>query len=217
MILNIYKPVNWTSFEVVKKVRRIINEKKVGHGGTLDPFAEGVLVIGTGKDTKKLTSITNNDKSYIATIKLGALTDTLDTEGEIIQNKTVPKLDLEKVKNILKQFLGESYQIPPMYSAKKINGKRLYELARKNIKIKRKPIKIDIKDIGLIDFKNSTITFSITCSKGTYIRVLGKDIAERLGTVGYLIKLIRTNVGIYNIKESQSIMNFEEAWKLSEI
>ena len=217
MILNIYKPVNWTSFEVVKKVRRIINEKKVGHGGTLDPFAEGVLVIGTGKDTKKLTSITNNDKSYIATIKLGALTDTLDTEGEIIQNKTVPKLDLEKVKNILKQFLGESYQIPPMYSAKKINGKRLYELARKNIKIKRKPIKIDIKDIDLIDFKNSIITFSITCSKGTYIRVLGKDIAERLGTVGYLIKLIRTNVGIYNIKESQSIMNFEEAWKLSEI
>ena len=217
MILNIYKPVNWTSFEVVKKVRKIINEKKVGHGGTLDPFAEGVLIIGTGKDTKKLTSITNNDKSYIATIKLGVLTDTLDTEGEIIQNKTVPKLDSEKVKDILKQFLGESYQIPPMYSAKKINGKRLYELARKNIKIKRKPIKIDIKDIDLIDFKNNTITFSITCSKGTYIRVLGKDIAERLDTVGYLIKLIRTNVGTYNIKESQSIMNFEKAWKLSEI
>tara|TARA_B000000557_G_scaffold182428_1_gene149062 strand:+ start:1835 stop:2488 length:654 start_codon:yes stop_codon:yes gene_type:complete len=217
MILNIYKPVNWTSFEVVKKVRKIINEKKVGHGGTLDPFAEGVLIIGTGKDTKKLTSITNNDKSYIATIKLGVLTDTLDTEGEIIQNKTIPKLDSEKVKDILKQFLGESYQIPPMYSAKKINGKRLYELARKNIKIKRKPIKIDIKDIDLIDFKNNTITFSITCSKGTYIRVLGKDIAEKLDTVGYLIKLIRTNVGTYNIKESQSIMNFEKAWKLSEI
>jgi len=217
MILNIYKPVNWTSFEVVKRIRTIIKEKKVGHGGTLDPFAEGVLVIGTGKDTKKLTAITNDDKSYIATIQLGELTNTLDTEGEIIEIKKVPKLSSETIEETLKQFLGKMYQTPPMYSAKKVNGKRLYELARKNIKIKRNPVEIEIKDIQLIDYKNHKVTFSITCSKGTYIRVLGKDIAKSLGSIGYLIKLIRTKVGVYNIKESQTIMNFEDTWKSLEV
>ncbi len=217
MILNIYKPVNWTSFEVVKRIRTIIKEKKVGHGGTLDPFAEGVLVIGTGKDTKKLTAITNDDKSYIATIQLGELTNTLDTEGEIIETKKVPKLSSETIEENLKQFLGKMYQTPPMYSAKKVNGKRLYELARKNIKIKRNPVEIEIKDIQLIDYKNHKVTFSITCSKGTYIRVLGKDIAKSLGSIGYLIKLIRTKVGVYNIKESQTIMNFEDTWKSLEV
>ena len=217
MILNIYKPVNWTSFEVVKRIRTIIKEKKVGHGGTLDPFAEGVLVIGTGKDTKKLTAITNDDKSYIATIQLGELTNTLDTEGEIIETKKVPKLSSETIEETLKQFLGKMYQTPPMYSAKKVNGKRLYELARKNIKIKRNPVEIEIKDIQLIDYKNHKVTFSITCSKGTYIRVLGKDIAKSLGSIGYLIKLIRTKVGVYNIKESQTIMNFEDTWKSLEV
>ena len=217
MILNIYKPVNWTSFEVVKRVRTIIKEKKVGHGGTLDPFAEGVLVIGTGKDTKKLTSITNDDKSYIATIQLGELTNTLDTEGEIIETKKVPKLSLEIIEEALKKFSGKMYQTPPMYSAKKVNGKRLYELARKNIKIKRNPVEIEIKDIQLIDYKNHKVTLSITCSKGTYIRVLGKDIAKSLGSIGYLIKLIRTKVGLYNIKESQTIMHFEDTWKSLEV
>ena len=217
MILNIYKPVNWTSFEVVKRIRTIIKEKKVGHGGTLDPFAEGVLVIGTGKDTKKLTSITNDDKSYIATIQLGELTNTLDTEGEIIETKKVPKLSLEIIEEALKKFSGKMYQTPPMYSAKKVNGKRLYELARKNIKIKRNPVEIEIKDIQLIDYKNHKVTLSITCSKGTYIRVLGKDIAKSLGSIGYLIKLIRTKVGLYNIKESQTIMHFEDTWKSLEV
>jgi len=217
MILNIYKPVNWTSFEVVKRIRTIIKEKKVGHGGTLDPFAEGVLVIGTGKDTKKLTAITNDDKSYIATIQLGELTNTLDTEGEIIETKKVPKLSSDTIEETLKKFSGKMYQTPPMYSAKKVNGKRLYELARKNIKIKRNPVEIEIKDIQLIDYKNHKVTFSITCSKGTYIRVLGKDIAKSLGSIGYLIKLIRTKVGLYNIKESQTIMNFEHTWKSLEV
>ena len=217
MILNIYKPVNWTSFEVVKRIRTIIKEKKVGHGGTLDPFAEGVLVIGTGKDTKKLTSITNDDKSYIATIQLGELTNTLDTEGEIIETKKVPKLSLEIIEDALKKFSGKMYQTPPMYSAKKVNGKRLYELARKNIKIKRNPVEIEIKDIQLIDYKNHKVTLSITSSKGTYIRVLGKDIAKSLGSIGYLIKLIRTKVGLYNIKESQTIMHFEDTWKSLEV
>ena len=215
MILNIHKPIGWTSFDVVKKIRGIVREKKVGHGGTLDPFAEGVLIIGTGRDTKQLTTITAEDKSYTATIQLGEMTNTLDTEGEIIETQTVPELSQEKIKQVLISFLGKSLQTPPMYSAKKVNGQRLYKLARKNIEVKREPVEIQIKHISLDDFTESTVTFSVICSKGTYIRVLGKEIAEKLETVGYLTSLIRTQVGGYSIDESQSIQEFEASWKLS--
>jgi tRNA pseudouridine55 synthase len=199
----------------VKKVRWIIKEKKVGHGGTLDPFAEGVLIIGTGQDTKKLTSITAEDKSYTATIKLGEITNTLDTEGEIIETQLVPDLSQMAIEKALNSFLGNSLQTPPMYSAKKVNGQRLYTLARKNIEVKREPVEIMVKHISLDTFTESTVTFSVICSKGTYIRVLGKEIAEKLETVGYLTSLIRTQVGGYSIDESQSIKEFEDSWKLS--
>ena len=215
MILNIHKPIGWTSFDVVKKVRWIIKEKKVGHGGTLDPFAEGVLIVGTGQDTKKLTSITAEDKSYTAIIKLGEITNTLDTEGQIVETQTVPKLTQVTIEKVLNSFLGSSFQTPPMYSAKKVNGQRLYKLARKNIEIKREPVEIQIKQINLDHFTESTVTFSVICSKGTYIRVLGKEIAEKLETVGYLTSLIRTQVGGYSIDESQSIQEFEASWKSS--
>jgi len=215
VILNINKPIGWTSFDVVKKVRWIIKEKKVGHGGTLDPFAEGVLIIGTGHDTKKLTSITTEDKSYTAKIKLGEITNTLDTEGEIIETQLVPELSQVTIEKVLNSFLGSSFQTPPMYSAKKINGQRLYKLARKNIEVKREPVEIQIKQISLDHFTESTVTFSVICSKGTYIRVLGKQIAEKLETVGYLTSLIRTQVGGYSIDESQSIQEFEASWKSS--
>ena len=215
MILNIHKPIGWTSFDIVKKIRWIIKEKKVGHGGTLDPFAEGVLIIGTGQDTKKLTSITTEDKSYTAILKLGEITNTLDTEGEIIETQLVPELSLGKIEKTLNSFLGRSFQTPPMYSAKKVNGQRLYKLARKNIEVKREPVEIQIKHISLDHFTESTITFSVICSKGTYIRVLGKEIAEKLETVGYLTSLIRTQVGGYSIDESQSIQEFEASWKSS--
>ena len=215
MILNIHKPIGWTSFDVVKKIRGIVREKKVGHGGTLDPFAEGVLIIGTGRDTKQLTTITAEDKSYTATIQLGEMTNTQDTEGDIIETKLVPELSQDKVEQVLNSFLGSSFQTPPMYSAKKVNGQRLYKLARKNIEVKREPVEIQIKDINLDDFNGSTITFSAICSKGTYIRVLGKEIAEKLGTVGYLKSLIRTQVGGFSIDESQSIQEFEVSWKSS--
>ena len=215
MILNIHKPIGWTSFDVVKKVRWIIKEKKVGHGGTLDPFAEGVLIIGTGQDTKKLTSITAEDKSYTAIIKLGEITNTLDTEGEIFETQLVPELSQVTIEKVLNSFLGRSFQTPPMYSAKKVNGQRLYKLARKKIEVKREPVEIQIKHIILDDFTESTVTFSVICSKGTYIRVLGKEIAEKLETVGYLTSLIRTQVGGYSIDESQSIQEFEATWKFS--
>ena len=213
MILNIFKPRGCTSFYVVKNIRKIIKDKKVGHGGTLDPFAEGVLIIGTGKDTKKLSNIINDEKVYIAGLKLGIKTNTLDPEGKIIIEKKVPVLTKDEIKTVLESFLGESLQVPPMFSAKRINGQRLYKLARQNIKVKREPVKINISDITLIDYKENIITFSVRCSKGTYIRVLGKDIAERLNTVGYLQSLIRTNVGQFSIKDSIKIESFEAEWK----
>ena len=216
MILNINKPIGWTSFDVVKKIRFITKEKKVGHGGTLDPFAEGVLVIATGKDTKQLTEITGTDKSYIATIKLGQITNTLDTEGVIIEKKEIPALNDDKIVKVLNTFLGETRQIPPMFSAKKIGGKRLYELARKNIEVKRESVLVNIKEITLLDYNTEKISFSVTSSKGTYIRVLGKDIAEKLGTVGYLKSLKRIKVGSFTITDSKSLNEFEEKWKLSQ-
>ena len=213
MILNILKPRGCTSFHVVKNIRRIIKNKKVGHGGTLDPFAEGVLIIGTGKDTKKLSNIINDDKVYVAGLKLGIKTDTLDPEGKIIIEKNIPVLTKDEIKTVLESFLGESLQVPPMFSAKRINGQRLYKLARQNIKVKREPVKINISDITLIDYKENIITFSVRCSKGTYIRVLGKDIAEKLNTVGYLTSLKRTNVGQFSIKDSIKMKSFEAEWK----
>ena len=213
MILNIFKPRGVSSFYMVKNIRRIINDKKVGHGGTLDPFAEGVLIIGTGKDTKKLSNIINDEKVYVAGLELGIKTDTLDPEGKIIVEKTVPVLTKDEIKTVLGLFLGESLQVPPMFSAKRINGQRLYKLARRNIKIKREPIKINISDIALIDYKENIISFSVRCSKGTYIRVLGKDIAEKLNTVGYLKSLKRTNVGQFSIKDSIKMESFEAEWK----
>ena len=216
MVLNINKPIGWTSFDVVKKIRFITKEKKVGHGGTLDPFANGVLIVATGRDTKQLTEITGTDKSYIATIRLGEITNTLDPEGFVTEKKNIPSFNDDKILKVLNTFLGETKQIPPMFSAKKIKGKKLYELARKNIEVERMPVLINIKKISLLSFKAKKITFSVTSSKGTYIRVLGKDIAEKLGTLGYLTSLKRTKVGSFSVADSTSIEEFEEKWKLSQ-
>ena len=213
MIINIYKPRGITSFGVVKKIRKIVGEKKVGHGGTLDPFAEGVLVIGTSSDTKKLKKITDSDKTYTASIELGKATNTLDLEGDVIKKKKIPILSESKINKVLDSFLGTSMQTPPMFSAKKIGGVKLYELARKNIIVDRKPTQININDINIINFNETNIVFTVSCSKGTYIRVLGKEIAEKLGTVGHLNSLIRTRVGEYVINDSVSLDQFKHSWK----
>lgn len=212
MIYNIYKPIGWTSFDVVKKLRGITRDKKVGHGGTLDPFAEGVLVIGTNADTKILTEISGTIKSYRATLTLGEETDTLDIDGKIINTCPVSILDEKKVKSVLNDFLGESEQVPPMYSAKKVNGVRLYKMARKNQFVERKPSPINIYDIKLNHIEENKIDFSVTCSKGTYIRVLGLEVAKKLGTVGHLTRLTRTAVGEYRIHDSVRLTEFEEEW-----
>ena len=212
MIINIDKPIGWTSFDVVKKVKNITKHKKVGHGGTLDPFASGVLVLGTEKDTKKLSVITNSDKSYIAELHLGKLTNTLDTEGDIIEEGIVPDLNEKKIVKVLDSFLGSRKQMPPMFSAKKHKGIRLYKLARKKIEVQRDEIDITINDISIVSFSSNKIIFNVDCSKGTYIRVLGSDIAKSLGTIGYLTNLKRTRVGDFLIEDSISIDKLNESY-----
>ena len=216
MIININKPVDWSSFDVVKKIKNITKHKKVGHGGTLDPFASGVLIIGTEKDTKSLSSITNSDKTYEAEIELGKATNTLDTEGEVVREMPIPMMESKNIESTLHSFMGKQKQMPPMFSAKKHNGIRLYKLARMGKEIDREDIDIFISDIGLIDFNSNSIKFNVECSKGTYVRVLGKDIAERLGTVGYLTELTRTKVGEHLIDDSLSIELFQNKWKSTE-
>ena len=211
MIINIDKPIGWTSFDVVKKVKNITKHKKVGHGGTLDPFASGVLVLGTEKDTKKLSSITKSDKAYIAELQLGQITNTLDTEGDILDNQIVPDLKEKKIIKVLYSFLGSQKQRPPMFSAKKHKGVRLYKLARKNIEVLRNEIDIVINDISLVSFSSNKIIFNVDCSKGTYIRVLGSDIARLLGTIGHLTNLKRTRIGEFFIEDSVSIDKFSES------
>ena len=212
MIINIDKPINWSSFDVVKKIRNITKHKKVGHGGTLDPFASGVLIIGTEIDTKTLTSISNSDKTYEAELLLGKTTNTLDTEGSIVDEMQIPEIKSDILVSVLNSFLGSQKQQPPMYSAKKHKGTRLYKLARKNIEVDRKDVDININSIDLIDFNSNSIKFRVDCSKGTYVRVLGKDIAEKLGTVGYLTSLKRTKVGNYLVNDSISVESFQEKW-----
>ena len=190
---------------MVKKVRGILKEKKVGHAGTLDPFAEGVLVLGTGPDTKKLTNIASAKKTYRANLNLGKATDTLDLDGKISAEAVVPELTKETIASVLASFIGTKEQIPPMYSAKHVNGQRLYKLARKNKTIERDPVMISIDQISLLDYTEPVITFEVTCSKGTYVRVLGADIAEKLGTVGHLTALTRIRVGTYNIADETTI------------
>ena len=216
MIININKPVDWSSFDVVKKIKNITKHKKVGHGGTLDPFASGVLIIGTEKDTKSLSSITSSDKTYEAEIELGKVTNTLDTEGEVVREMPIPMMESKNIESTLHSFMGKQKQMPPMFSAKKHNGIRLYKLARMGKEIDREDFDIFISDIRLIDFNRNSIKFSVECSKGTYVRVLGKDIAERLGTVGYLTELTRTKVGDHLIDDSLSIELFQNKWKSTE-
>ena len=216
MIYNIYKPVGWTSFDIVKKVRSVTKEKKVGHAGSLDPFAEGVLIIGTGKETKILSNVSSEKKSYQAIIQLGSETNTLDNEGMVTNNLKIPTFNKHEIVSVLNKFKGEYVHKPPMFSAKKVNGVPLYKLARKNIEIDRNNIKSFIYNINLNDYSSDLINFSVTCSKGTYIRVLGSDIAKKMNTVGHLIKLVRTSIGSHEVSSALTIEDFEKRWKYLE-
>ena len=212
MIYNIYKPKDLSSFSIVKKVKNITKEK-VGHSGTLDPFADGVLVLGVGKSTKKLSNIIQFDKTYEGIIKLGEKTDSMDLTGNIVEEKEVCEITEQNLIDCENKFLGQLLQRTPMYSARKINGVRLYKLARKNIEIKTNPKLITIKSLKIDSLDENTLKITVDCSSGTYIRVLAEDIAEYLGTVGHLISLTRLSVGEYKLDESVTIEKFEDKWK----
>ena len=212
MIYNIYKPKDLPSFSIVRKVKNITKEK-VGHSGTLDPFADGVLVLGVGKSTKKLSNIIQFDKTYEGIIKLGEKTDTMDLTGNVVEEKKIAEIADKSLIDCENKFVGELFQRTPMYSARKINGVRLYKLARKNIEIKTNPKLINIKSLKIKKLEKSTLKITVECSSGTYIRVLAEDIAEYLGTVGHLTSLTRLSVGKYKIDESVTIEKFEDKWK----
>ena len=212
MIYNIYKPKDLSSFSIVRKVKNI-TKKKVGHSGTLDPFADGVLVLGVGKSTKKLSDIIQFDKTYEGIIKLGEKTDSMDLTGNIVEEKKVAEISDQSLIDCENKFVGKLLQRTPMYSARKINGVRLYKLARKNIKIKTNPKLITIKSLKIKQLEKSTLKIIVECSSGTYIRVLAEDIAEYLGTVGHLTSLTRLSVGEYKLDESVTIEKFEDKWK----
>ena len=212
-IILINKEKGCTSHDVVNKVKHIFN-KKVGHTGTLDPNATGLLPILIGKGTKLSYYLINHDKEYEVTLKLGERTDTADSEGKVIEKQGVNTeiLSEEKISKVLYSFVGKQEQIPPMYSAIKINGKKLYEYARNNIEVDVKPREIEIYDIKLnkVDEEEKLICFTVHCSKGTYIRSLCEDIAQSVGTIGYMKELNRTKVGIFDVKDSTSIEELED-------
>ena len=212
-IIIINKPKNFTSHYIVRKSNKILNEK-VGHTGTLDPNATGVLPLLIGKGTQISKYIINHDKVYEAVLQLGTKTDTADVEGKIIEEKIVTERALEKenIEKVLEELTGEQEQIPPMYSAIKINGKKLYEYARKGETIEVKPRTINIYKLELIniDKEKKQIEFRIHCSKGTYIRTVCENVAEKLETVGYMKELKRTQVGEFKIEDSISIEELEE-------
>ena len=214
-IILINKQKNYTSHDVVNKVKRI-TKSKVGHTGTLDPNATGVLPLLLGNATKISKYLINHDKEYEVLLQLGTKTDTADAEGKIIEEKDVniDSLSEENVKKVLSTFLGKQKQIPPMYSAIKVNGKKLYQYARQGQEVEIKPREIEIYEIKLtnLDREKKQISFVVGCSKGTYIRSLCEDIADRLGTVGFMKELNRTKVGEFNIKDCVTIEEFEEKY-----
>lgn len=218
-IILINKEKGISSFGVVSKIRKILNIKKVGHCGTLDPEAMGVLPIMIGQATKVSKYLVEHDKEYVAVLKLGVKTDSADGEGNIIE-KSEFKLDKNEEEEYtakIKEFIGKSNQVPPMYSAIKINGKKLYEYAREGKEIERKAREIEIYNIEEIKFnyKENEIKFKVQCSKGTYIRTLCEDIAEKIGTIGYMKELIRTKLDEFSIDQSVLITELENSKEIS--
>ena len=207
-VIIVDKPSGVTSRDVVNVICKKFNTKKVGHTGTLDPIATGVLAICIGKATKLVEVLTSNDKEYIATVKLGILTDTLDTDGKVLK-KQETFVDKNELLNILNSFVGTYNQSVPIYSAVNINGKKLYEYAREGIEVKLPKRMVEIKNIELLEFSNDSYKFKVNVSKGTYIRSLIKDINDKLGVIGVMSNLKRTKQGKFDIKDAFSLENIQ--------
>ncbi len=208
-LVLIDKPATWTSFDAVNFIRSELryatgNKKiKVGHTGTLDPFATGLLIVAIGREnTKKIDEFAHLPKTYAATLRLGTTSDTFDSTGTIMQYPDAKPVDLEDIKKVLQNFIGEQDQLPPMFSAKKINGQRLYKLARKGKEVKRQPNRITIFDIKFLSYSYPELIIEVSCSAGTYIRTLANDIGEQLGIGAYCSALRRTKIGEYKIEDA---------------
>lgn len=218
-VINIYKERGFTSHDVVAKMRGILKQKKIGHTGTLDPDATGVLPVCLGKATKLCDMLTDTDKTYLATMKLGVVTDTQDLSGKVLRSipeeEVCESVDKESLIDTIKSFIGIYNQIPPMYSALKVNGKKLYELARQGKEIERKPRRVEIIDIDIknIDLKNAIVEFEVSCSKGTYIRTLCHDIGEKLGCGACMENLERTKAAGLTKDSAIKLSTLEEAVK----
>ncbi len=208
-ILLVDKPKGITSHDVVAKMRRVLQMKKIGHAGTLDPMATGLLLILVGKATKASQYLMSLDKEYVGTITLGEVTDSQDADGEILMTKPVPDLQEADVTKVMQEFLGDQYQTPPMFSAKKINGQKLYNLARKGKEVVREPRVIHISRYEMTKFALPEISFIVRSSKGAYIRTLAHDLGDRLGCGGHLSALRRTAVGQFRAEASSTIEAIE--------
>lgn len=208
-MINIYKEAGYTSHDVVAKMRGILKQKKIGHTGTLDPQAVGVLPVCLGSGTKLCDMITDKEKEYVAELLLGVVTDTQDTTGQVLAEHTV-NLDGEEVRKAVMDFVGPYDQIPPMYSALKVDGKKLYELARAGKEVERKARRVEILEIEILQMELPVVKMRVVCSKGTYIRTLCADIGEKLGCGGTMKSLVRTGVGSFRIEDAITLTELEK-------
>lgn len=209
-VLLIDKPLRWTSFDAVRKVRNLTRTKKVGHAGTLDPLATGLLIICTGKFTKKINEYMAQEKEYTGTITLGAITPTYDLESEPQDLKECSHITPARLEEATKVFTGAILQTPPIHSAIKKEGKRVYELARKGIDVKLDPRPVTISAFDIVKFEPPVVHFRVVCSTGTYIRSLANDLGAQLGCGGYLSSLCRTRIGSFLLSDALSLEQFEE-------
>lgn len=212
-VFLIDKPLEWTSFDVVKKVRNALRIKKVGHAGTLDPLATGLLIVCAGKMTKQIDSYMGQEKEYTGTFVLGATTESFDLEKPIIPVADPSSISLEMVKKAAQQLTGPILQVPPMHSAVKVDGKRVYESARAGKEVKMEARPVEVREFEITRFGGAEVDFRISCSKGTYIRSLARDLGEILEVGAYMKTLCRTRIGDYRLEDAKSLMNLIEEIK----
>lgn len=211
-VLNINKPAGITSFDVVREVRKVTDIQKVGHAGTLDPFATGVLLVLVGRGaTKRFEEFLHLSKTYRSTFRFGLVTDTLDRTGTVLREEEV-SLNRERLEEVLPEYTGKIEQIPPMYSAKKVDGQPLYKLARNGKMVEREPAIVEIYELNLLDVAGAECELEIRCSKGTYVRSLARDIGEAYGSGACVTELTRTAIGEYTLEDSIGLEELEEVW-----
>jgi len=204
------KQIDWTSFDVVKKIKNLTGVKKVGHAGTLDPLATGLLIVCTGRMTKEISRFQNLIKYYSGVFRLGITTDTFDAAGKIIETKKLEGIEDNLIYRASRKFVGEFFQTPPMFSAKKFKGKALYKYARKGLKVEREPVKVKVYDFSITRIDLPQVHFKLKCSKGFYVRALANDLGRELGCGAYLASLRREAIGEFKVEDALTVKEFGE-------